>query len=95
MFMFGMVSFTTSYPPTDSLFSRSLTMLTRIPGERTPVRVRMSEAPASIPARWQLCKTARQFRAAVASNMDPSNVQDIPVRRVVERADGSVVEGEW
>lgn len=59
------------------------------------MRVRMSDPPASIPARWQLCKTARQFRAAVASTLDPRVVENVPVRRVVEREDGSVVEGEW
>lgn len=64
-------------------------------GERTPVRVRMSEPPASIPARWELCKAAQQFRAAVTSNLNSSVVEDLPVRRVVEREDGSVVDGEW
>ena len=64
-------------------------------GERTPVRVRMAEPPASIPARWQQCRTARRFRAAVASSLNPADVEGVPVQRVVEREDGSVVEGEW
>ncbi|KAI0340408.1 phosphoglycerate mutase-like protein [Trametopsis cervina] len=67
-------------------------------GERTPVRVRMSDPPASIPDRWQLCKTARRFRAAVTSNIHTSSdagiLEDVPVRRVVEGADGGVMEGE-
>ncbi|KAI0776494.1 histidine phosphatase superfamily [Irpex lacteus] len=70
-------------------------------GERTPVRVRMEDPPASIPSRWNMCKTARRFRASVTSDIHqlldseaslPS--EELPVRRVVERADGSVVEGE-
>ncbi|KAG1811722.1 phosphoglycerate mutase-like protein [Suillus subaureus] len=35
-------------------------------GERTPVRVRMSNPPASIPADWQMCNTAKSFHETVA-----------------------------
>ncbi|KAI0683768.1 histidine phosphatase superfamily [Cytidiella melzeri] len=67
-------------------------------GERTPVRVRMADPPASIPDRWIMCKTARRFRAAVTSDVhDHSKLvgfEELPVRSVVERGDGSVVEGE-
>ena len=64
-------------------------------GERTPVGVRMADPPASIPEHWSFCTTARRFRAAVASNLNPADVEGVPVQRVVEREDGSVVEGEW
>lgn len=36
-------------------------------GERTPVGIRMSDPPASIPEHWMMCKTARRFRAAVSA----------------------------
>ena len=63
----------------------------------------MSDPPASIPARWTLCRTARQFRAAVATFgeavQDSPRTSDgldfIPVKRVVETPDGTVNEGEW
>jgi acid phosphatase len=67
-------------------------------GERTPVRVRMADPPASIPDRWNMCKTARRLRAAVTSNVDGdplTSIEDLSVRKVVERADGSVAEDEW
>ena len=75
-------------------------------GERTPVRVRLADPPASIPDRWNMCKTARRFRATVTSNVKQTSLleaaseyalpkEELPVRRVVERGDGSVVEGEW
>ncbi|KAI0264755.1 histidine phosphatase superfamily [Gloeopeniophorella convolvens] len=61
-------------------------------GERTPVSVRMSDPPGSIAEHWILCKEARRFRAAVApSSVEPS---ELPVHRVLERADGVAVEGE-
>ncbi|ETW75848.1 hypothetical protein HETIRDRAFT_53924 [Heterobasidion irregulare TC 32-1] len=62
-------------------------------GERTPVSVRMSDAPASIPEHWIMCKQARRFRAAVAGR-DPHSPGELDVQRVVERADGEAVEGE-
>lgn len=72
-------------------------------GERTPVGVRMSTPPASIPEHWNMCHTARRFQAAVASTMDlnPSEGSGVSpedrtfVRKVVEKVDGSVVTGEW
>lgn len=64
-------------------------------GERTPVRVRMADAPAAIPERWGLCKTARRFRAAVTSNMNASAMlEEVTVRKVVEGAGGDVDFGE-
>ena len=62
------------------------------PGERTPVSVRMSEAPANIPSTWLLCKEGRTFEAAVAS-LTGSNT--LRVERVVEKEDGSLEPGEW
>ncbi|KAI0073642.1 phosphoglycerate mutase-like protein [Panus rudis PR-1116 ss-1] len=61
-------------------------------GERTPVGVRMAAPPASIPEHWIMCKTARHFKAAIASTENQEDL--LPVRKVVERADGNVVEGE-
>ncbi|KAJ3551009.1 hypothetical protein NM688_g4955 [Phlebia brevispora] len=63
-------------------------------GERTPVRIRMSEPPASIPQSWMLCHTARRFSAAVASNATYGSNEELPLRRVVEREDGSLSPGE-
>jgi acid phosphatase len=60
------------------------------------VRVRMSESPANIPERWDLCKAARRFRAAVTSNMNASHVmEEVTVRKVVEGASGDIEAGEW
>ncbi|KAG6379653.1 histidine phosphatase superfamily [Boletus reticuloceps] len=36
-------------------------------GERTPVRTRMADPPASIPEHWQMCSVARRFSEAVNS----------------------------
>lgn len=64
-------------------------------GERTPVRVRMSAPPANIPERWDLCRTARRFRAAVISNMSATNaMEEVTMRKVVEGANGDVEAGE-
>lgn len=72
-------------------------------GERTPVGIRMAAPPASIPEHWMLCKTARRFRAAVASStMPPASVgpaegrseEELQIRRIVERSDGTNAEGE-
>ncbi|KAL5498675.1 hypothetical protein ACEPAH_2030 [Sanghuangporus vaninii] len=71
-------------------------------GERTPVRVRMSDPPASIPARWTLCRTARQAHAPVAtfgeavrdSLRASDGIDFLPIKRIVESADGSVIDGE-
>ena len=64
-------------------------------GERTPVRIRMSDPPASIPEGWMLCHTARRFSAAVASNSTDGSQEGLPLRKVVEREDGSIASGEW
>jgi acid phosphatase len=69
----------------------------------------MSNAPASIPEHWMMCKTARRFRAAVfatpplpldapgadagAGNTFPED--SLYMRKTVERADGKAAEGEW
>ncbi|KAK7683555.1 hypothetical protein QCA50_013390 [Cerrena zonata] len=64
-------------------------------GERTPVGVRMASPPASIPEHWSLCTTARRFRASVANTLSgPHDDEQLPLRKVVERPDGTVVEGE-
>ncbi|KAJ7627574.1 histidine phosphatase superfamily [Mycena polygramma] len=58
-------------------------------GERTPVGIRLA---AFIPEHWIMCKTGRQFR-----NPDLGNSNDLDgnlrTRRVVERKDGTAVEG--
>lgn len=77
-------------------------------GERTPVGVRLTEAPASIPEHWIMCRTARRFRAAVSSalGVGPNHIphlsevereldETLLTRRVVERKDGTLGEGEW
>jgi acid phosphatase len=38
-------------------------------GERTPVGIRLSSPPASIPEHWLLCKTASRLRAAISSGL--------------------------
>ncbi|TFK87495.1 phosphoglycerate mutase-like protein [Polyporus arcularius HHB13444] len=74
-------------------------------GERTPVGVRMAGPPANIPENWMFCRTARQFRAAVASIGGPEEMSDASIpgmqaveelraRRVVERPDGKAALGE-
>lgn len=69
---------------------------TRGLGERTPVGVRMANPPASIPEHWPFCTTARQFRASVIGVPKGVNEDEqLPLRKVVERPDGTVVEGEW
>ncbi|CCO29522.1 hypothetical protein BN14_03536 [Rhizoctonia solani AG-1 IB] len=61
-------------------------------GERTPVGIRMSEPPANIPAFWNLCKTARRFKAAV---MGENNItEEAEIVRLSERGDGYAQEGE-
>ncbi|KAF7350450.1 Acid phosphatase [Mycena venus] len=58
-------------------------------GERTPVGIRL--APF-IPEHWIMCKTGRQFRNPVSGNaIDLDGT--LRSRRVVERKDGSAVEG--
>ncbi|KAJ7151139.1 histidine phosphatase superfamily [Mycena filopes] len=58
-------------------------------GERTPVGVRL--APF-IPEHWVMCKTARQFRTPVLGNAN--DLEGIlRTRRVVERKDGTAMEG--
>ncbi|THH31001.1 hypothetical protein EUX98_g3181 [Antrodiella citrinella] len=80
--------------------SQLLICVFRFAGERTPVGIRMSDPPASIPEHWMLCKTARRFKAAVTSSWNASgreftgDDETLPVRKVVERADGRVVDGE-
>jgi len=42
-------------------------------GERTPVKTRMTDPPASIPEHWQLCSVARRFRETVNSTTSTPN----------------------
>ncbi|KAG1718245.1 phosphoglycerate mutase-like protein [Suillus paluster] len=61
-------------------------------GERTPVRVRMSDPPASIPADWQMCNTAKSFHETVAGYS--STVDDgLWYKQVVENRLGKTAEG--
>ena len=67
----------------------------------------MAGPPANIPEDWMFCNTARQFRAAVASVSSSGGTAAFPavqaeqrseelrIHRVVERADGSAVVGQW
>ena len=77
------------FPPDASLYTCCLTVRK---GERTPVSVRMSEAPANIPSTWPLCKEGRRFEAAVA---DLTGSSTLRVERVMEKGDGSLESGEW
>jgi len=74
----------------EQFFARLLSYA--LTGERTPVSIRMSEAPANIPARWLLCKEGRKFEAAVA---DLTGSSTLHIERVVEKEDGSLESGEW
>jgi acid phosphatase len=62
-------------------------------GERTPVRVRMSDPPASIPADWQLCNTSKSFYDTMAGY---SSTEDgLWYKKVVENRHGKISEGLW
>ncbi|QRV81942.1 histidine phosphatase family containing protein [Ceratobasidium sp. AG-Ba] len=61
-------------------------------GERTPVGIRMNNSPGNIPAFWNLCKSARRFKAAVLGYNGTSS--SIEIERLSERADGYAEEGE-
>ena len=80
-----------------------------VPGERTPVGVRLANPPASIPEHWIMCKTARRFRTTLSDMLGVSSGK-IPITRkelehrvnesqyipkLVEQIDGTIVEGEW
>lgn len=59
----------------------------------------MNDPPASIPEHWHMCRTARNFRAAVSGLTGGSQAgpwdSSMPIRKVVERKDGTIAEGEW
>ncbi|KIY70843.1 phosphoglycerate mutase-like protein [Cylindrobasidium torrendii FP15055 ss-10] len=60
-------------------------------GERTPVGVRLADAPANIPRNWQLCNRAREY---VASVVGPGQQDEkLKSRKLLERADGTVADG--
>ncbi|KAH7910360.1 histidine phosphatase superfamily [Hygrophoropsis aurantiaca] len=61
-------------------------------GERTPVKVRLSDPPASIPEHWQLCHAARNFRELIAG---PKCHDDEPIRvkKAVETREGLTADG--
>ncbi|KAG1723056.1 histidine phosphatase superfamily [Suillus lakei] len=61
-------------------------------GERTPVRVRMSDPPASIPADWQMCNTAKSFHETVAGQ-SPTIDDGLWYKKVVENRHGKTAEG--
>lgn len=78
-------------------------------GERTPVGIRLSKAPASIPEHWMVCKTARRLKTALSSGAgsdyaaslagtdavrQPQDLLDILNPRVVEQIDGKKESGE-
>lgn len=84
-----------------SSFPGALLKRTSYTGERTPVGVRLANAPANIPPHWIMCKTAKRFQAAVAETTDVPKTEKgwnrlLETRKVVERRDGTVAtEGEW
>lgn len=102
-----LVTLNASLPCSFHIFSSSYILKTILPtlvlpsGERTPVGIRMSEPPASIPEHWMMCNSARNFRAAVAGLTGPDEGAGSPVdgsmpfRKSVERKDGTSVQGEW
>jgi hypothetical protein len=55
----------------------------------------MSELLGSIPEHWVMCSRARRFSIASAGTSEDSDKVAFDVQRVVERADGVAVEGEW
>ncbi|KAG7446831.1 phosphoglycerate mutase-like protein [Guyanagaster necrorhizus] len=61
-------------------------------GERSPVGVRLSDPPASIPHHWMLCTKARRYQASVVTGS--LEEQTLSTRKLVERSDGSSAEGE-
>ncbi|KAF8908484.1 histidine phosphatase superfamily [Mucidula mucida] len=60
-------------------------------GERTPVGVRLADAPASIPQYWQMCTNARRYQAPVVG---ASQEQLLSTRKLIEREDGTSLDGE-
>jgi len=91
MYMCAMVR--TKFPITGCDSRSSLLKI----GERTPVGVRLAGPPANIPEHWMMCKTARRFKAAVTGyvNANPDKGEVLQTRKVVERRDGRVADGEW
>lgn len=67
---------------------------TYISGERTPVSVRMNKPPAAIPADWTLCKWSRKFRSVVRGEVEEGG-EPFVIQRVVQKRNGTVVEGLW
>ncbi|PFH47755.1 hypothetical protein AMATHDRAFT_66976 [Amanita thiersii Skay4041] len=64
-------------------------------GERTPVGVRLAGPPANIPENWIMCKTVREFQAAVSQYSTENQGDDaLWSRRGVERRNGTTVDGE-
>ncbi|KIM33840.1 hypothetical protein M408DRAFT_325425 [Serendipita vermifera MAFF 305830] len=64
-------------------------------GERTPVGVRMSDPPASIPEHWLLCQAGRKFSAAVwdSSMNNELRTSTVKLERVTEFRNGSSKPG--
>lgn len=68
------------------------------PGERTPVRTRMADPPASIPEHWQMCSVTRQFREAVnvtTTTLSESTSGGVWFKRGTEMRDGSTAANLW
>ncbi|KAI3604076.1 acid phosphatase [Moniliophthora roreri] len=63
-------------------------------GERAPVGVRMTDQPANIPEHWIMCKTARRMQASVYG-LPESGDEFLQSRKIVERKDGTSMEGQW
>ncbi|KAL4073664.1 phosphoglycerate mutase-like protein, partial [Scleroderma citrinum] len=65
-------------------------------GERTPVRIRMTDPPASLPERWQMCSAARQFSEAVDLTVPTAPSQrTLWFKKAVETKGGSTAPGLW
>jgi acid phosphatase len=71
----------------------TITISPPVLGERTPVGIRLSQPPASIPEHWMMCKTARQFQAAVFGTSGKHEF--LHTEKMVERVDGTVSDSEW
>jgi acid phosphatase len=54
----------------------------------------MSDPPASIPADWQMCNTAKSFHETVAGH-GPTTDDGLWYRKVVENRHGKTAEGLW
>lgn len=64
-----------------------------------PVGIYMSEPPASIPEHWLMCKSRRFNTVSTtfpSGHLNPGDDSEfLPMRKMVELGNGTVVEDEW